>query len=161
MRSQVIPNWENYTIYENGEVHSNYGNGCVLKQYTAKGGYAAVKLCKPNKKQYKSIHRLLGICFIPNPENKPYIDHIDRNKHNNNLNNLRWATASENALNWIRKPSKGCISKDKNSYRFYWYENKKKKSKCFKTLEEATTYKENFLLKLRMEPANEGEDQSI
>ena len=47
----------------------------------------------------KNVHRLLGEAFIDNPENKPCIDHIDGNTHNNDLSNLRWATISENSLN--------------------------------------------------------------
>lgn len=45
------------------------------------------------------IHRMVGITFIPNFENKPIIDHIDRNKHNNRLDNLRWVTHKENCAN--------------------------------------------------------------
>lgn len=45
------------------------------------------------------VHRAVAELFILNPENKPCIDHIDGNKHNNHVSNLRWATHSENALN--------------------------------------------------------------
>jgi len=45
------------------------------------------------------LHRLLAQAFIPNPQNKPYVDHIDGNKLNNSLSNLRWATPVENQRN--------------------------------------------------------------
>lgn len=45
------------------------------------------------------IHRAVAELFIPNPENKPCVDHIDTNKLNNRVDNLRWATVSENGLN--------------------------------------------------------------
>jgi hypothetical protein len=47
------------------------------------------------------LHRLIAICFIPNPENKPHIDHIDGNRLNNMVSNLRWATRHENRHNTI------------------------------------------------------------
>ena len=46
-----------------------------------------------------SIHRLIALHYIPNPENKPEVDHIDRERLNNNIDNLRWATRSENEKN--------------------------------------------------------------
>ncbi len=45
-----------------------------------------------------AVHRLIAMTFIPNPENKPTVNHKDRNKLNNNLNNLEWATWSENTI---------------------------------------------------------------
>jgi len=58
-------------------------------------GYYCVKL---NRKSYR-LHRLLAEAFIPNPENKPCVDHIDRDPLNNCLSNLRWATHTENQWN--------------------------------------------------------------
>jgi hypothetical protein len=46
-----------------------------------------------------AIHRLVAQAFIANPDSLPVVDHIDRNKHNNHVSNLRWATVSENTLN--------------------------------------------------------------
>jgi hypothetical protein len=61
--------------------------------------YINVALVKENKRKIFTIHRLLGIHFIPNPENKPTVDHIDQNKLNNDLSNLRWATHIEQHAN--------------------------------------------------------------
>jgi len=63
------------------------------------GRYLSVALVKEKKRKIFVIHRLLGIHFIPNPENKPTIDHIDQNKLNNDLSNLRWATHYEQHQN--------------------------------------------------------------
>lgn len=52
------------------------------------------------------VHRMVAILFIPNPENKPFVDHIDTNKHNNTLENLRWVTAKENNNNPLTRENK-------------------------------------------------------
>ena len=53
-------------------------------------------LSKNNKRIYTHLHRVVAKAFIPNPENKPQVNHKDGNKQNNTVENLEWATASEN-----------------------------------------------------------------
>ena len=63
------------------------------------GGYLIYTFNRNGKKINKLIHRLVAEAFIPNPENKPQVDHIDTNIKNNIVTNLRWATAYENSNN--------------------------------------------------------------
>ena len=72
------------------------------------------------------VHRLVAELFIPNPENKPEIDHIDTNRHNNNVNNLRWVTRKENLNNPNTKKNYSKVRKGK--YWCNWTEESSKKS---------------------------------
>jgi hypothetical protein len=74
-----------------------------------KRGYVTIGLCLGGRKHTVSIHRLVLSAFEPNLENKSDVDHIDGNRTNNNLSNLRWSTRRENLNNPITKPhmSKG------------------------------------------------------
>lgn len=62
-------------------------------------GYLVVGLCKKGKQKRKSIHRLLAEAFIDNPQNLPTVDHINRNRLDNRIQNLRWASYRTQALN--------------------------------------------------------------
>ena len=95
-----IKYWEElYKVSNFGNVFSKYKNG-NLKPRINNSGYYTVILCKNGEPKNKSIHRLVAEAFIPNPENKPYIDHIKhKEKLNNHVSNLRWSTPSENNLN--------------------------------------------------------------
>lgn len=66
-------------------------------------GYLMVTLRKDGARKTISIHRLVAKTFIPNPENKPTVDHINRNKTDNHVENLRWATHLEQADNTDHK----------------------------------------------------------
>ena len=67
----------------------------IAENRNNKNGYI---YCKLNGKNYRK-HRIIALQFIPNPENKPEVDHIDGDRKNNRIENLRWATRSENNSN--------------------------------------------------------------
>jgi hypothetical protein len=93
-----IDGYENYEVSNRGNVR-NKKTGRILKLNNEKWGYKTVSLCNfDNKKTFK-VHRLVALSFIPNFDNKPFIDHIDRNKQNNIITNLRWVSTSENGMN--------------------------------------------------------------
>lgn len=87
-----------YQIGSCGNVKS-VRNNIILKLNKNRCGYLLVKLCKNGKKNYFTVHRLVAKAFIPNPDSKPHIDHIDTVKTNNHVDNLRWVTPSENMMN--------------------------------------------------------------
>lgn len=68
----------------------------LLSQFKNHEGYKRVNLWKNNSSKKYSVHRLVAEAFIPNPESKPQVNHIDENKQNNSVENLEWVTAIEN-----------------------------------------------------------------
>ena len=80
---------------QNGIVH--HLKEKVLVQNLDKQGYAYVSLCLNGKMKTIKTHRLVALAFIPNPENKPQVNHKDENPLNNCVDNLEWCTASYNA----------------------------------------------------------------
>ena len=72
--------------------------GKIIKPMCVRG-YQTVSLSKNGKQKIFKIHRLVAEAFIPNPENKPCIDHINTDKTNNRVENLRWVTHKENSNN--------------------------------------------------------------
>jgi hypothetical protein len=76
---------------------NRYRKGAILK-LDLYSDYARVTLTKNNIPKRFSVHRLMMIAFVPNPLNKPCINHIDGIPLNNGLSNLEWCTYSENAI---------------------------------------------------------------
>ena len=101
---RVIVETPNYLVSNKGNVKSLI-TGKILKPKIEKGGYLRVHLRVPNNRYY-SIHRLVAQAFIPNPENKPCIDHINTDRTDNRVENLRWATYKENNNNPITLENK-------------------------------------------------------
>lgn len=101
-----------YDIDACGNVYSyKYGNIRMLKQYTDRRGYKQVYLQASGKpRKIASVHRLVALKYLANPENKREVNHKDGNKANNIVDNLEWCTTSENCLhahaNGLRAHSK-------------------------------------------------------
>jgi hypothetical protein len=86
-----------YQISNLGNVKSYKKNRVKIRIPTKNtNGYLCLGLRKNNKRKMYLIHRLISEYFIENKNNKPYINHIDGNKLNNNINNLEWCTQKEN-----------------------------------------------------------------
>ena len=148
-----IQGYPNYLIYQDGRIWSNYGKGGFLKQGVYKGGYHRVGLCREyGKRKHFSVHRLVAIHFIANPDNKPEVDHINKNTHDNRIENLRWVTSLENGQNKgnykCNTSGHKCISYHKQSDRWQFDKmiNGKTYRKCFRTKIDAICYKFCFIL---------------
>lgn len=128
--SMEVNGFENYIIYPDGRVFSKKNN-IFLKTYEIKGGYERVKL----DGIWKQISRLVAENYINNIDDKPCVDHINRNPKDNRVENLRWVTRKENQSNrsvptnnttgfkWINKYP------ERNGYRFMRNNCKTRKSK--------------------------------
>lgn len=92
---RAINGFENYLIDEGGNVYSKLRNK-KLKHFSNPDGYLLYKLYKDKKPFTIKIHRLVAEAFIPNPDNKPQVNHINGIKTDNRLINLEWVTKSEN-----------------------------------------------------------------
>lgn len=102
-----------YKISDNGLVYSLKSNKLLSINLTS-NGYVYVMLSKKGKQKTHRIHRLVAEAFIPNPENKCDVNHIDSNRTNNVLKNLEWATRSENLRHCVKTRN---IIDGENNYR--------------------------------------------
>jgi len=142
-----IIGYPNYLIYPDGKVWSNNVKR-YLKPKTDRDGYREVNLVNVDGISMKKVHRLVGQHYIPNPENKPQIDHKNRTPSDNCVENLRWVTPEENQAN-TKEPCKyknntsghKNISKKGDGYLYKKTKHKITHQRYFKTLEEAIEYK--------------------
>jgi hypothetical protein len=144
-----VQGFPNYRIDRDGTI-TNIKTGKVKSScINSQTGYKMVSLWKDNKEKGETLHRLLATHFIPNPEGKRYVDHIDRNKLNNDLSNLRWVNGTENNLNNGGQDRENhCIyhRKDRDIYRVMVQRyNVPKYVGSAKTLEEARAIRDEYL----------------
>lgn len=107
-----------YEVSNLGNVRSLPGGrrlGIVLKQIIRITRYRFVFLCKNGMTKSFAVHRLVGKAFIPNPDNKPMINHIDNDPSNNKVSNLEWVTSKEN-MHHAMKQDRMNRSRGENHY---------------------------------------------
>ena len=147
-----IEGFENYAV-------SNYAR--VLKKTTQRfskpclndKGYLKVTLSKNNKAFKHYLHRLVANAFIKNNQNEPIIDHIDRNKQNNSLSNLRWTNYNVNNANKLKSTNKSSkymgvsFHKTRNKFRAQIQIDKKKiHIGCFEAEIDAANARNQYII---------------
>ena len=124
----MIEEWKDIKGYEGLYQVSNLGRvksktGRIRKTTFTNSGYELVVLYNNCKSKGFTIHRLVAEALLPNPENKPQVNHIDEDKTNNAVFNLEWVTAKENVNHGTRtlKSSNkvSCIFNDGSLMSFY------------------------------------------
>ena len=99
----------------------------IIKSYLTHKGYCAIGVTKNNKHKNFAVHRLVAKAFIPNPKNKPQVNHIDGNKENNRVDNLEWNTGSENLKHAYKNKLKLCTKKHRETAKYQCKKNFNKK----------------------------------
>lgn len=100
--SKKIPNYPNYSATSDGRIYSHNLNKFMMLSKMPEG-YLRLNIKNDNGQKKFLVHRLIALTFIPNPENKPQVNHIDNNKSNNCIDNLEWITNKENREHSLRQ----------------------------------------------------------
>ena len=149
-----IEGFPKYLIYDDGRIWSKKYGKFLIPQMTT-DLYHRVGLYENGNYKKFLVHRLVALHYIPNPENKPEVDHKDHNRTNNQASNLRWVTTRENQDN------KGDYKTNTSGHKYISYSKRDKKwifsypirghrkVKYFKTKQDALCYKYIFLLKVK------------
>jgi len=144
-----IPGFEEkYCATKDGRIYS-LKNQRFLKQHDDTYGYCSVSL---SGKTYK-VHRIIASTFLNNPDNLPHIDHINRNRTDNSLSNLRYCSLSENQLNKTSYKKKGPeyrnINVKKTTFKVSIRHKTGNVYRSFKTLSEAQKFRDDFFTNLK------------
>jgi len=130
-----IKGYEDYSITDDGKVISyKMSTPRIMKTWYQKSGYENIKLCKNNVTKHFLIHRLVAEAFIPNPNNLPQVNHKNKNRQDNRVENLEWCTALDNLYDSYNtmSPTRNFVVCD------LYYNNEYVKS--FKTRKDACDY---------------------
>lgn len=157
-----------YQISNLGNVRSLYDTNQFKKTFRIKklslgerSGYKVIALTKNGKRKSFQVHRLVAEAFIPNLQDKPFINHIDENRINNNINNLEWCTQLENVRHSLHKRINKWVNRfgstkekyitERKAYNKISYEvnvynlGKKKYLGKYATLDEAKKVRDDFI----------------
>ena len=111
---KIIPEYQNYACSESGEM-MNVKTGRLLSKSINQKGYVQHCISINGKRKVVFPHRLVAELYVDNPENKPFVNHIDGNTQNNNYKNLEWCTNGENIKHAIYVLGRNCGGKNKKS----------------------------------------------
>jgi len=145
---RIIDSNPDYQVSSTGLVRSiKFNRVKVLRPALTNSGYWIISLTANGIQHSYKVHRLVALAFIPNPDNKPQVDHINRIRTDNRVENLRWATRSENNINVPTRAEHRHIQLTKwRSYHVQIQRNSKYVfCKTYPTLAEAVAGRDAFL----------------
>lgn len=117
MKSFVLEGFSKYTIYENGTIYGAFNNS-YMKTHINSRGYPYLTLTSDNgEKKGFTLHRLLAIGFIDNPENLPQVNHKNKIKTDFSIDNLEWISARDNVVHSLAFDQKLARVIDTKCYR--------------------------------------------
>jgi hypothetical protein len=145
---KIIPDYPTYAITASGFVR-DLRSGRLMKGY-CNHGYRQIGLLNYDGQKFFSIHRLVALAFIENPNNYPEVDHINRKPHDNRIENLRWVDdcmqAQNRGDNSNNTTGHKNIGQEDGYFRVVITKNKKIIArKRFQTLEKAIEYRDSIL----------------
>ena len=147
---EFIKDYENlYKINKQGDIYSCWYKKVMTPQCT-QDNYYFLMLSKDNNRKKCRIHRLIALQWIPNPDNLPEVDHIDRNTKNNSIENLRWVDRKTNRCNQnrydeCRKPEVIETKKEAmKEYKTKWAEQDRRNKGCLIKSEMVKTKDPNY-----------------
>jgi len=149
-----ILDFPGYKVSNHGNVMNRFGKimeGGIIETPDPALSYRKVNLVKDKKPYTVRVHRLVALAFLPNPDNKPEIDHINRDGMDNRLENLRWSSRADNAINTkdrinITGHRHICLTPDMTYRVKIRRHNCDLFDYCFKELEEALSARDAFFM---------------
>lgn len=143
-----IKDYPNYEISSLGRVKRKYIHHEKILKSVFNERYYIICLINTEGQKNKYIHRLIAEAYLPNPDNLPYVDHINRDTQDNRLENLRWASYSLNGVNrkeQITSSGHKYICKTSKGYHIAFKRNKKLYQTNRASLEEAIQWRDEAL----------------
>ena len=138
---RLVSGYDNYEVSSHGRVRNNT-NGYIMKQTILNTGYIRTWLTKDGERKHHMVHRLIAFAFLDRNDEHTEVDHLDHNKSNNMVSNLRWVTTSVNQRNASRRTdntsgaSGVSFHKGHNSWGARWYNaDMRRQSKHFRVAE--------------------------